>query len=99
MSQDLASEELKRHYATEIAKGTTFETHGVSVQAAKAYLDTPEGTLYWQRLAESDREATGEGDHRRAHRGPAAGIGARQVYQCADPALSATTRRHCAANG
>lgn len=58
MSQDLASEELKRHYATEIAKGTTFETHGVSVQAAKAYLDTPEGTLYWQRLAESDREAT-----------------------------------------
>ncbi|HXD35444.1 MAG TPA: hypothetical protein VN624_02245, partial [Rhodanobacter sp.] len=54
----LVSEELKRQYIAQIDKGNTFETHGVTVQIAKDYLDTPEGVLYWQRLAEADRDAS-----------------------------------------
>lgn len=56
--QGLVPEELKRQYIAQIDEGNTFETRGVSVQAARDYLDTPEGSVYWQRLAEADRDAS-----------------------------------------
>lgn len=49
---DLTPEAIKQQHAESVAKGDTFETHGVSVQAAKAYLNTDEGALYWWRVAE-----------------------------------------------
>ncbi len=53
----LTSEEVKQQHATEIAKSTTFAPHGVSEKAPIAYLRTPEGKLYWQRLLEADPNA------------------------------------------
>lgn len=53
----LTSEQLKQQHSGEIAEIKTFKTHGVSEQAAKDYLDTPEGTRYWLRLKEADPTA------------------------------------------
>jgi hypothetical protein len=50
---DLTPEELKQQYAENIAKFNTFETSGVSKQAAKNYLETPEGEILFDRLSEA----------------------------------------------
>ncbi len=55
---DLTSEALKRQHAAAIKESTTFETQGLSKEAAREYLKTEEGTLYWWRLAEADPSAT-----------------------------------------
>src|ERR1700723_1651966 len=52
--QGLTPEELKQQHAAEISRSETFVTHGVSEQAAKSYLKTPEGNLYLQRLVQAD---------------------------------------------
>lgn len=49
----LTPQELRQRSSLEIEKLSTFETHGVSRQAALDYLDTPEGTRYLQILKEA----------------------------------------------
>ncbi len=62
----LAPGEVKRQHSTDIASASTFRTHGLSKQAAKDFLDTPEGMKYWLRLAEADPAAPRERIDRRA---------------------------------
>ena len=53
---DLTPDEIKQQYPEDVVKkADTFETHGVSVEAAENYLlDTPEGELYLKRVREAD---------------------------------------------
>ena len=62
----LTSEEFKRKFADEIDKVETFSPQGVSKQAAKDYLDTEEGSLYWWRLSEASPNAPRQEIDRRA---------------------------------
>jgi hypothetical protein len=62
----LTSEELKRKFANEIDKIETFNPQGISKQAAKDYLDTEEGSLYWWRLSEASPNAPRQEIDRRA---------------------------------
>jgi hypothetical protein len=51
---DLTPDALKRQYDNKtLTEARTFETKGVSRQAALGYLETPEGRLYRQRLIEA----------------------------------------------
>ena len=53
---DLTPDQIKQQYPEDVVKkADTFETHGVSVEAAENYLlDTPEGELYLNRVREAD---------------------------------------------
>lgn len=59
-------EVLRSHDPESIRRSATFETHGVGTPAAKAYLETPEGTKFWQTLADSDPRASSLEIDRRA---------------------------------
>ena len=51
---DLTPDEVKKAFDEEIVKKSkTFKPQGISEQAAKNYLETPEGKLYRQRLLEA----------------------------------------------
>lgn len=49
---------LKQQHAAEIARSETFRTQGVSEQAARNYLTTPEGKLYLRSVVEADPGAS-----------------------------------------
>lgn len=52
--RELAPPKLREQYEAEIARATTFETHGISKDAAAEYLRSPEGRIFRQRLIEAD---------------------------------------------
>ena len=54
MTDGLTSDDLRQQHRAEIAASETFKTQGVTSQAAKDYLDTPNGQIYTQRLVEAD---------------------------------------------
>lgn len=56
--QSLTSSALKATHRAEITKANTFQAHGISVDAAKKYLNTPEGTLYLRHVAEFAQPGT-----------------------------------------
>lgn len=57
-NHDLISRGVRRAHSLEIKDAETFRTQGVSARDAKDFLNTPEGTLYWQRVAEADPSAS-----------------------------------------
>jgi hypothetical protein len=50
---DLTPDKLKQKYTESISRVSTFKTYGVNEQAAKNYLDTPEGERYFKKLWEA----------------------------------------------
>ena len=54
MTDGLTSDDLRQQHRAEIAASESFKTQGVTSQAAKDYLDTPNGQIYTQRLVEAD---------------------------------------------
>ena len=64
---DLTPDALKRQYdERSLTEARTFETKGVSRQAALDYLETPEGRLYRQRLIEASPDTPVSEIRRRA---------------------------------
>ena len=64
---DLTPDTVKQTFDEEIVKKSkTFKPQGISEQAAKDYLETPEGRLYRQRLLEASPDITIEDLRRRA---------------------------------
>ena len=55
---DLTSDELKSKHSESVARANTFRTHGVSEEAAKRYLKSPEGIKYLTRLNEAAPDAS-----------------------------------------
>lgn len=53
----LTPDQLKQQHSAEITGTTTFRTHGVDDIAAKAYLNTADGTKYLQSLKDADPNA------------------------------------------
>lgn len=64
--QDLVAEERRRAHASAITEAETFQTHGVSRQQARGYLETPGGRLFFQRLIEAEPGAPNDRLRRRA---------------------------------
>jgi hypothetical protein len=55
----LTSEDLRRQFPSNLVKESkSFETHGVSTQAAENYLRTPDGHRYLDLLIEADEQAS-----------------------------------------
>lgn len=65
-SHGLTPKHLKARYASSVSKADTFETHGVSEQAAKRYLLTPEGNKFLDMLVGADPDASASEIRRRA---------------------------------